>query len=118
MESFGKTSSGCCEACGRPIETPIQVTNQSATPLRIYTACPFCLSEVADREEADAKHNIDVVAVPVPESFEPITPPDIGSVEDEQTAYPHQFGYLKKRPKNTPIPDTCLTCQKMIQCLI
>jgi len=29
----------------------------------------------------------------------------------------HFLGYLKKRPKNTPIPDECLTYSKMIECL-
>jgi hypothetical protein len=29
----------------------------------------------------------------------------------------HEFGYLKKRPKGTSIPDECLVCRKMIQCL-
>jgi hypothetical protein len=29
----------------------------------------------------------------------------------------HEFGYLKKRPKGASIPDECLVCQKMIQCL-
>jgi hypothetical protein len=27
------------------------------------------------------------------------------------------FGYLNKRPKGTPIPETCLTCEKMVECM-
>jgi len=30
----------------------------------------------------------------------------------------HFLGYLKKRPKDMQIPDECLTCDKMIQCLL
>lgn len=30
---------------------------------------------------------------------------------------PHDFGYLKKRDKNTPIPDECLSCPRMMECL-
>ena len=29
----------------------------------------------------------------------------------------HHLGYLKRRPKNTPIPEECLTCSKMIECM-
>jgi hypothetical protein len=29
----------------------------------------------------------------------------------------HNFGYLGSRPKNTPIPDECLGCPKVMQCL-
>jgi hypothetical protein len=27
------------------------------------------------------------------------------------------FGYLNKRPKGTPVPERCLTCEKMVECL-
>jgi len=41
-------------------------------------------------------------------------------VEAEKTGVqgcPHHFGYLVEHPKNTPIPDECLTCIKMLECL-
>ena len=30
---------------------------------------------------------------------------------------PHRFGYLKEHPKHTPIPNECLTCTKIMECL-
>lgn len=30
----------------------------------------------------------------------------------------HQFGYLRTLPKNTPIPDECLGCQRVVECLV
>jgi len=30
---------------------------------------------------------------------------------------PHYFGYLGEHPKNTPIPNECLTCTKIMECL-
>ena len=29
----------------------------------------------------------------------------------------HQFGYLRDMPKNTPIPDECFGCLKVMRCL-
>ena len=29
----------------------------------------------------------------------------------------HQFGYLKSMPKNTPIPDECFGCPKVLRCM-
>ena len=29
----------------------------------------------------------------------------------------HHFGYLKEHPKHTPIPNKCLTCTKIMECL-
>jgi len=30
----------------------------------------------------------------------------------------HQFGYLRTLPKNTPIPDECFGCTKIVECLV
>ena len=30
---------------------------------------------------------------------------------------PHRFGYLKDHPKHTPIPNECLTCTRIMECL-
>lgn len=34
-----------------------------------------------------------------------------------KTGCQYYFGYLKKIPKNASIPDECLTCPKITQCL-
>jgi len=31
---------------------------------------------------------------------------------------PHYLGYLSKRPKDASIPDECLTCRKMVECML
>jgi hypothetical protein len=36
---------------------------------------------------------------------------------EETVACPHYLGYLKKRQKNSPIPEGCLTCNKIIECM-
>jgi len=49
------------------------------------------------------------------------------SVETEKTEFsrgtqpsgcPYHFGYLKQHPKNTPIPNECFTCTKIMECLV
>jgi hypothetical protein len=30
----------------------------------------------------------------------------------------HFFGYLSKHQKSTPFPDECLTCARMVECLL
>lgn len=110
-------SNGCsCEACGRVFENPIRLTNFSAAPMQIYKACPFCFSKLEEN-----------VVPEEPSNLKASTPKDasVAFLENqkdvkssEQTSCPHHFGYLKNRPKNTQIPDVCLTCEKMIKCLL
>ena len=109
-------SNSCsCQACGRIFESSIKLTNLSAMPMQTYDACPFCFSKIDN--DTDLKDSSDLASASENPNiaFEnnqiPIETP-------KQVECPHHFGYLKKRPKNTPIPDACLTCQKMIQCLL
>lgn len=103
-----------CEACGRPFESPIRLTNLSAMPREIYNACPFCFTKLDGNEVIE---ELDDLASTSQDSN--ISKKNQKSIEDpKRVECPHYFGYLKKRPKNKPISDTCLTCQKMIQCLL
>jgi len=31
---------------------------------------------------------------------------------------PHYFGYLAKRPKDAPIPQQCLVCSRIVDCML
>jgi len=44
----------------------------------------------------------------------PTTP---SKLQTRPTGCNHYLGYLKNFPKNTPIPDECFGCLKMIECL-
>jgi len=36
---------------------------------------------------------------------------------NQSSGCPYRFGYLKEHPKNTPIPNECLTCTRIMECL-
>lgn len=107
-------NSGCsCEACGRAFENAVKLTNLSVVPQQTYNACPFCFSRLEEIALEEAA-NIETLAVERSISTEQTQE---SSETPEHIKCPHHLGYLKKRPKDAPIPDACLTCQKMIQCL-
>jgi hypothetical protein len=35
----------------------------------------------------------------------------------QSSGCPHHFGYLKEHPKHAPIPNECLTCTRIMECL-
>ena len=39
------------------------------------------------------------------------------SRNNHSSGCPHRFGYLKEHPKHTPIPNECLTCTRLMECL-
>ena len=40
------------------------------------------------------------------------------SRDTQPSGCPFHFGYLREHPKNTPIPNECLTCTKIMECLV
>ena len=38
--------------------------------------------------------------------------------ESEQEGCPEEFGYLANRPKDSPIPQVCFVCPKMVDCML
>ena len=41
-----------------------------------------------------------------------------GKKESGSSGCPQSFGYLANRPKDTPIPQECLVCPKMVDCML
>jgi len=108
-----------CRACGETFETPLLAMVFSESATEEYYACPKCLSKVAsirkapEIEEAYAVEDALEDDVAEPKAAEVAVE---GNVEGPRSCV-HYLGYLKKRPKNTPIPEECLTCSKMIECM-
>jgi len=99
-----------CSECGEEFRKPILATVSSNVTVDKYFACPRCLTKVSsvksekDEEEKEIRPSTKEVKKALAKL-------------EEGTTCNHFLGYLKKRQKNTPIPEECLTCNKMIECL-
>ncbi|MFQ6074448.1 MAG: hypothetical protein ACE5KC_04425 [Candidatus Bathyarchaeia archaeon] len=92
------------ESCGKGFAKPLLLTDPSQILRETYYACPHCHSK------------LDITV----KNFQPIR---IEKCEGgERTAIstdcPHNFGYLKRLPEETAIPDECLVCPKILQCSV
>jgi hypothetical protein len=102
-----------CNTCGEEFEAPLFAAVSCGYLLEEYYACPRCLSKVESVErnktvevdEAEEKGDEESLEIEVEDKTE------------EAVVCTHYLGYLKRRPKNTPIPEECLTCAKMIDCM-
>ena len=105
------TSYKCCE-CGENFPKPLLATVSSSGQSQMYYACPRCLTKVDvathQRQEQRQEERTEYRAEPT----------RTGPPTEKTVGCGHFFGYLKKRPKDMPVPDDCLTCDKMVECLI
>jgi hypothetical protein len=112
-----------CETCGEEYGQPILTENLSGHSQEEYYACSRCLSKVEVTSEKRSKTLVNEVVVREPHEKVEIAAEEIrnissGKIEvNVQASCQHELGYLKKRDRASPIPDECLICTKMIECM-
>ena len=111
-KTYKKSETYSCNRCNAEFEKPIFAVITSNPIAEGYYACPKCLSKIQSSEA-----NADEEAKPS-ENTQNESPP---KAKEENKAAPatcaHHAGYLKSRPKNTPVPEECFTCNAMIDCM-
>ncbi len=108
-------------SCGKIFAKPLKAFNLQAESSGPYDACPYCLTEITRHEESiDAP-----VAIPVevPQEIVEEQVPEV--VVEETVDAPQQssscgyhLGYLSERNPKSQIPDECMTCRDMIECML
>lgn len=120
MENQGFTCSN--PECARVFANPIIVQDLSSKNRTSYPACPHCLTEIAAEKdrglgvEEERQTQKTTSASPIK------TIPQLKEVklpEQPITIHkcPHHLGYLRQRSKNENIPEECMTCEKLLQCM-
>lgn len=101
-------------SCKRIFTNPIKVENISLKN-KIYEACPYCLTEITiekgvsvseKQKPADEKETEMLVEAKTVQS----------TVETEECK--HYFGYLSERTTKEGLPEECLLCGKIVQCML
>ncbi|MEM3576889.1 MAG: hypothetical protein QXX51_00325 [Candidatus Bathyarchaeia archaeon] len=101
-----------CSGCHETFQRPLLATDSSGGCVHVYYACPRCLSRVDVKERKRGEEREENRAI-----VEKVERTEKVGEHASAAGCKHFLGYLRKRPKNTPIPDECLTCERMIECL-
>jgi DNA-directed RNA polymerase subunit RPC12/RpoP len=99
-----------CGTCGETFKAPLLALVSSDQFVEEYYACPRCLSKVPFIKYPDS------IEAGVEKKANSLDAEVKAEVEDPEGCT-HNLGYLKQRSKGTPIPEECLTCNKMIECM-
>ena len=108
--------------CGIVFTEPIIVQDIGSENTPSYPACPFCLTEFLVKKTRITK------IIPKTATDESLTkkkihrpkvekPPQEVLLDEKQECRYH-FGYLGNRSKNEEIPDECMTCEKIVSCML
>jgi hypothetical protein len=108
-------------SCGKVFTNPLKAVNLNVETPKSYDACPYCLTEMVLEEPSsnieekptieEKKSQSKKAKLRAPEEKVPESP------EKEQKC-PHHFGYLGERSPKEGIPDDCIVCKDIVQCML
>jgi hypothetical protein len=108
--------------CGMVFANPIIVQDMSSKNGSSYSACPYCLTEMVIEKASEVKQERRTLKkkrakIKEAEAQPPkLKPPRPLSLKENNC--PYHFGYLSQRSKKEKIPEECMTCEKIVQCML
>ena len=118
---MGENKSYTCQnpSCKKCFASPLKTLNLRQTPQETYYACPYCLTKIIEIEEP-LSPTINTV---VPQTEElPSKAKEKESKEkqksDKKPDCKYHPGYLSERSSSQPIPDECIVCKDIVDCML
>jgi hypothetical protein len=118
MENQSYTCSN--PSCGRVFTNPIKVENLCSKHAEVYDACPFCLTEitVGGSTSIEDEKNLEIKKTEREEISVYPKKETMAKSPPKTQKCTHQFGYLSKRSPKEKIPEECIMCENIVQCML
>lgn len=99
------------EACGKVFIKPLTTLNLQKSSKEPYNACPYCLEEITsiipESNSPSEKENNEIA------NFEEKIDHNI----EESLNCKHYFGYMKEKEHKQEMPEECMLCPKIVECM-
>jgi hypothetical protein len=104
------------KACGKTFAKPLKTTKIHEGTKEHYNACPYCLTDVINSEiEKENPPEVTVPEVTVTEV--PISEENPGQDGEKTSSCTHYRGYLSEKDHKQQIPEDCMVCSQLIECM-
>ena len=109
---MGENKTYTCQnsSCKRVFNVPLKTLNLQG-PTEPYYTCPFCLTKIAE--------------TPVEATQKTENPQNLATATEEKSAAKetpsgcrYHLGYLSERVQKEQIPDDCLVCKDIVECML
>lgn len=104
---------------GKVFTTPIKAQNLNLKHAQSYEACPSCLTEITVEKTSSVietsqkpEVGIETQKVTGPKEKETLQAPP------KTQGCGHHFGYLSERKTKEKIPEECMMCENIVQCML
>lgn len=96
-------------ACGKVFDKPLKTVNlqDSTEP---YAACPYCLTKIVESQ-------VEINKPETQDESRPSKEKPSKNREKPSTCHYH-LGYLSEREDKQQIPDECIVCKFLLECML
>jgi hypothetical protein len=98
--------------CGKVFDKPLKTINLQKNSKTSYDACPYCFTEIGPSEsETTTSPEKSVTEIEFDKE-------NSNEVSEKIFNCNHHLGYLKERDLKQQIPEECILCEKVIDCML
>jgi hypothetical protein len=109
-------------SCGKVFAKPLKAKNLASKETEPYDACPYCLTETVleEKTSAEIKSEQKTKTREIEIKRSSILPIEEKSAQTNPKVQKctHHFGYLSKRSSKEKIPEECMICENLVQCML
>ncbi len=104
----GKSTFTCSNpSCKKTFNSPLKTLNLSLDSAEPFDACPFCLTKIEKNTEPE------IASGKLTFNKEKLT-----QKKEKPSDCRYHFGYLSEREQKEQIPDDCIICKDIIECML
>ena len=103
-------------SCKRTFTTPLKTLNLQEDPNEPYYSCPFCLAKI--EQVSLSQDNLPEEKDQNSQTIEPLEMNKSTKNDDKPIACKYHLGYLSERGQKEKIPDDCLLCKNIVDCML
>jgi len=107
--------------CGKVFDKPLQTINLQQNSDTPYNSCPYCFTEIILPEsEIEIPLSENEIENPQEESFTEtkLNKEESTEVLEKTITCNHHLGYLKEKELKQQIPEECILCTRVIDCML
>lgn len=101
------------KTCGKVFAKPLKTLKIHQVLKENFNACPYCLTEITiteiKREKPPENEDIEATLTPSKE--------EVSEEEEKTSECKHQLGYLSEKEHKQQIPEECMVCRELIECM-
>jgi hypothetical protein len=109
----GKRTFTCSNpSCKKTFDKPLKTLNLSKDPAEPFDACPYCLTKISD-SKIERNNEPDKTTIASTLHKEKLT-----QKKEKPITCRYHFGYLSEREHKEQIPDDCIICKDILECML